>query len=699
MPFQVSPGVNVTELDLTTVVPQVSTTESAIAGVYRWGPVGQRVLVSSVDEYARRFGKPTNFNAEGWFCGANFLAYGNALYVSRAANTTSANTSQIVQNATANVGAVGNLLLYVVSNKDDYDAKDANGNFISSTGVAYISRFPGAIGNSLKVSVVDSNTAYYSNTVIAANSSVDANVARSFIDAQVGNNVVRVYVANSATGTIAQANGVANNLVNSLTVGDYVELGNTSIGKQRARITAISGLSSNTSVGANSWVQFDLTIDGVYSLSMEYTGTNVVRWWQYFASVDASPGQTSFQTKFGNTAAQDELHVVVSDEDGLFSGVPGQILEVWKNMSRATDAKTDNGSSNYYKNVIRDGSRYIHFGNDRAGAASAASLNLASSTSTTPLTLSFQNGSDGLDEYNVPVATITAAYDLFASAEDVDISILLAGKPRGGTYGEQVSNYIIDNICEIRKDCIVCASPDRPLVVNNAGNEDNSLLNFRTAIRSTTYALSPSTGWKYQYDKYNDVYRWIPMNGDLAGLIVRTDTDRDAWWSPAGFQRGQIKNIVKLSYNPKKASRDLLFKAGLNPVVTFPGQGTYLFGDKTLSPKPSDFDAINVRRLFIVLEKAISTAAKFQLFEFNDEFTRAQFRNMVEPFLRDIQGRRGLTDFRVVCDTTNNTAEVQQQKGFIGDIYIKPPHAIRFIQLNFVAVRGNVDFNEIVGSF
>lgn len=698
MPFQVSPGVNVSEIDLTSVVPQVSTTEGALAGVFRWGPVEQRILLDTPDVLVDRFGKPTNFNAETHFVAANFLAYGNKLYVVRTANTTSSNASVVVQNATANVGAVGSSLLYVVKNKDDYDSKDANGNFTSSTGVAYIARYPGAIGNSLKVSVVDSSTGYYSNTVLAANSSVDSNVARSFVSAVVGNNIVRVYVANSATGTVAQANAVANTLVNSLTIGDYFEVGNTSIGKQRMKITAVSALTSNTSIGANSFVFYDVTTDQVYGLSTDFAGANQIRWWQYFASVDAAPGQSVYQSKFGNTSASDELHVVVVDDDGLFSGVPGTILEVWKNVSRGIDSKNDTGNSNYYKTVINNNSNYVFFGNDRTGATSANSTTLASSTTTTPMSLAFQIGSDGLDETAVSIGTLATGYDMFRSAEDVDISLVLAGKPRGGTYGEQLTNYIIDNICETRKDCIVLCSPDKSLVVGNAGNEENSLVNFRSALRSSTYGVS-DTGYKYQYDKYNDVYRWIPLNGDIGGLCVRTDMDRDAWWSPAGFNRGQIKNIVKLAFNPSKASRDILFKAGLNPVATFPGQGTYLFGDKTLTAKPGAFDAINIRRLFIVLEKAIATASKFMLFEFNDEFTRAQFRNMVEPFLRDIQGRRGMTDFRVICDSTNNTGEVIAQKGFVGDIYIKPNYAIRYIQLNFVAVRGDVAFEEIVGQF
>jgi phage tail sheath protein FI len=231
----------------------------------------------------------------------------------------------------------------------------------------------------------------------------------------------------------------------------------------------------------------------------------------------------------------------------------------------------------------------------------------------------------------------------------------------------------------------------------NAGiNTRDNVIAFRDSLPSTSYAVMDS-GWKYQYDKYNDVYRWVPLNADTAGLMVQTDLTRDPWYSPAGYNRGNMKNVVKLAYNPGKGDRDQLYKKGVNPVITQPGQGTVLFGDKTLLSKPSAFDRINVRRLFIVLEKAIATAAKFTLFEFNDEFTRSQFTNLVVPFLRDVQGRRGITDFQVVCDGSNNTGEVIDRNEFIGDIYIKPARSINFIQLNFVAVRSGVEFSEVVG--
>jgi phage tail sheath protein FI len=293
---------------------------------------------------------------------------------------------------------------------------------------------------------------------------------------------------------------------------------------------------------------------------------------------------------------------------------------------------------------------------------------------------------------------MASAYDKFQSAEDVDISLLLTGKSQYGVYGEGLANYLIDNIAETRKDCVVFVSPTQETIVNNPGDELNDVVQFRNAVRSTSYAVIDGN-YKWQYDKYNDIYRWVPLNGDVAGTVVRTDDQREPWFSPAGFNRGHIKNVVKLGWNPNKGNRDILYKAGINPVVSFPGQGTILYGDKTALAKPSAFDRINVRRLFIVLEKAIATASKFTLFELNDEFTRASFRNMVEPYLRDIKGRRGIYDFRVVCDSTNNTPERIDRNEFWGDIYIKPARSINFIQLNFIAVRTGVNFDEIVGRF
>ena len=503
----------------------------------------------------------------------------------------------------------------------------------------------------------------------------------------------------------AQTNTFVTGIANSLAVGDLVLVGNASIGTQYLKVTSIGSAVTNATVTALS-IQFQDTYRLSTNFSVANNGSNIQRKWEFFNVVDVAPGQSNFVKNFGNTAANDELHVVVVDNGGAFTGVPGTILEVYKSLSRANDSKTVGGENNYYKTVINQGSQYIWWTNDRSGALSANSMNVASSTNNAALNLQLALGTDGDNESVVPLAVITQGYDRFQSAEQVDVSLVLQGKGIGGSTlsgGQTVSNfqlanYIIDNIVSQRKDCVAMISPDKATVVNNAGYETSSIVNWRNVIHDTSYAVLDS-GYKYQYDRYNDLYRWIPLNGDIGGLCARTDQTNDAWWSPAGFNRGQIKNLVKLAHNPKKTDRDNLYKAGVNPVVSFPGQGVVLYGDKTLQSKPSAFDRINVRRLFIVLEKAISTAAKFSLFEFNDAFTRRQFVNLVTPYLRDVQGRRGIYDFKVVCDETNNTPQVIDTNNFVGDIYIKPARSINFIQLNFVAVATGVEFSEVIGQF
>ncbi len=700
MPFQVSPGVNVTEIDLTTVVPAVSTTEGAIAGVFRWGPVGTRVLVDSEAVLAARFGKPTNYNAETFFTAANFLSYGNKLFVARAANTTSLDLSVLTRNAIANLNTVTDFAngetdaaAYVVKSDDHYDTITS----FDDTDVLYIAKYPGLLGNSLKISVCDSSNAYSLTYNLANNETagdIDTSPTNTGARFVVGSNTANVVVTYDG-GNQADAYDWAEGFRSKITVGDYIEAGNTTTGIQYLKVTAVQAAVTNSTP----YAYFSIAFENAFQLSQNVTVQNITRKWEYFNVVDRAPGTSAYQASFGaNTVAIDEMHIVVSDEDGEITGVPGTVLEVFESLSRNTEAKTEDGAVNYYKTTINQNSNYIWWANHRSGALGSNSAVLASSSNDKPLTLSFANGTEGQNETTIAVSNILGAYDLFASAEDVDISLILTGTNRGGTHGEQLANYLIDNIAEKRKDCVVFVSPQKDDVVNNSGDESNDIVAFRNSLRSTSYAVLDS-GYKYQYDRYNDLYRYIPLNGDIAGLCVRTDDLRDAWFSPAGFNRGQIRNIIKLAYNPRQADRDILYKAGINPVVTFPGQGTVLYGDKTLLSKPSAFDRINVRRLFIVLEKAIATAAKFTLFEFNDEFTRAQFRNLVEPFLRDVQGRRGIYDFRVVCDTTNNTGEVIDRNEFVGDIYIKPARSINFIQLNFIAVRTGVEFSEVVGQF
>ena len=640
MAFQVSPGVNVSEIDLTSVVPAVSTSIGAIAGHFRWGPVDKRVLVSQETALVSTFQKPNANTAEDFFTATNFLSYANALQVVRVVATGNSSVATSARNATTNAA---NTLNTVIKNEDDYEDNYSTG--ISNVG-EWVAKYPGELGNSLKISVCPSAQAWsnaISGTIAVTTQTTTVTGTSTFFDTQ-------------------------------LVVGDLLEIGPD---KEKVRVSAI----------ANSTV---LTLERKYT-GNTVTGYAATRYWEFYNFFDIAPGTSTYANTAGATA--DEMHIAVVDEDGEWTGVKNQVIEVFPVVSMASDAKTEDGRSNYYKDVINNRSKYVwwtkhHASNTNAGKK-ASGVTFVGGTDVQ--TSSFVNGRDG----NTPTnANYLLGYDKFKNAEEVDVTILL-----GAAANSVRARYLIEQICEVRKDCVAVISPEKADVVDNrlyAGSETEDIIAYRDTLPSSSYGIMDS-GWKYQYDKYNDVYRYIPANGDVAGTMARTDNLRDPWYSPAGFNRGQIKNVVKMAFTPNKAERDELYKKGINPITTFPGQGTVLFGDKTLLAKPSAFDRINVRRLFIVLEKAISTASKFTLFEFNDEFTRANFVNLVEPFLRDVQGRRGITDFRVVCDETNNTPEVIDRNEFIGDIFIKPARSINFIQLNFVAVRTGVEFSEVVG--
>jgi phage tail sheath protein FI len=565
MAFQLSPGVNVSEVDLTTIVPSVPTSIGAFAGIFQWGPIDEIITISDEVNLVERFSKPNTDNYEYWFSAANFLAYSNNLKVVRAASIAT------TRNAVSNGSAV------LIKNDGAYEDNFSSG---ASTYGEFAARYAGALGNSLQVSLCDANT---------------------------------------------------------------------------------------------------------------FTG------WAYASQFTSTPGTSTYTSNAGG--ANDEIHIIVIDQDGQITGTQGTVLEKYGFVSKASDAKDDSGNTNYYKNVITNKSKYIHWLSHPTANAGASYANATSTWGTTAtnksfsrlssnVTISLIGGVDG----TVSTANVVTAYDQFDNADSVDISLVVSG-PADATL---VTSLI--SMAESRKDCLVFVSPEKADCVDNAGSEVTDIKAYRDTLTSTSYAVLDSN-WKYQYDKYNDVYRWVPLNGDIAGLCARTDLERDPWFSPGGLNRGIIKNAIKLAWNPTKTNRDDLYVKGINPVVTFQGEGIVLFGDKTLLSKPSAFDRINVRRLFIVLEKALARAARFSLFEFNDQFTRAQFVALVEPFLRDVQGRRGIYDFRVVCDESNNTPEVVDRNEFVGDIYIKPARSINFIQLNFVAVRTGVSFDEVVGKF
>ena len=630
MAFQLSPGVNVSEIDLTTIVPSTATSIGGIAGNFNWGPVGEVVTISDEVYLAQRFGKPDNTNYEYWFSAANFLAYSNNLKIVRAANTTS------TLNATAN--GTG----YLIKNSDDY----ANNWTTANTSAGpFTARCAGALGNTLRVSICSSTQAYSSNLT-----ATDTTIVTS-------------------SGTSNTVVAVTNSPVANLYPGDLVSFDG---GTTYTRTTSVSAGYIN-----------------VTSAVAVTAGAAILRKWQYADQFGVAPGTSSYTSGLGGSG--DEMHVIVIDEDGQFSGgVANTVLEKYAFVSKASDALTTDGSSNFHKTVINNQSRYVWWTSYQPGSSNWGTTAVAKTFTNinTPFSASLSSGSDG----TIGNSEIINAYSFLANPDVVDVSLIISGPGNATVAASLIST------AESRKDTMVFLSPTKSSVVNNAGAEATAILSFRSGLTSSSYAFLDS-GYKYQYDKYSDLYRWVPLNGDIAGICARTDQERDPWFSPGGLNRGIVKNVIKLAFNPTKAERDNLYVQGINPVVTFQGEGTILFGDKTLLNRPSVFDRINVRRLFIVLEKSIARAARSSMFEFNDQFTRAQFVNLVEPFLRDVQGRRGITDYRVVCDESNNTANVIDANQFVGDIYIKPARSVNFIQLNFVAVRTGVSFEEVVGRF
>jgi len=647
MALQVSPGINVSEIDLTTVVPTVSTTTGGSVGHFRWGPIFQPILISDENQLVQTFQTPSTNTFIDFFTSANFLNYGNQLFVVGVKNTDATGA----QNATSNTNSKHTL----IKNSDDYEENYSDG--IASTGT-WAAKYAGALGNSLRVSSCLGANAFESTTTANVN-----------------------LTANSTTITFVAG------LTSQVQVGDTLLLG---VDKEERQVSSIT----NTTVLVLSSAYTGNTTSGFSSAATyQAAAQNPIRRWEYASFFKKAPGTSNYANTRGGS--NDELHIVVEDEKGEITGTAGQILETYENLSVAFDAKGDDGRTIFYKDVINNKSQWLwwlrHFegGSNLGGAASSTFGNPGS----LPDNRSFTQGRDGPQPSD---GNYNLAFNEFNDKTKTDVSLLL-----GAGANQARAIHLINNIAEVRKDCVVCLTPPSAMVVGNDGTVSKTMdavIAFRNTLPSTSYAIMDSS-YKLQYDRYNDKNRYVPLNGDTAGLIVRADITRDAWYSPAGFNRGQIKNVLRLSYNPIKAQRDQLYKSGINPVVTFPGQGTVLFGDKTLLSQPSAFDRINVRRLFIVLEKAIELAANFTLFEFNDEFTRSQFKNLIEPFLRDVQGRRGITDFQVVCDGSNNTGEVIDRNEFVGDIYVKPNRSINYIQLNFVAVRTGVEFTEVVGKF
>ena len=589
MAILVSPGIQVNEIDLTASTPAISTSIGATAGVFNWGPANTPIQITNETNLYNTFGSPDANSAASFFTAANFLSYSNNLQVVRvqlegANNATSSGIGAVIPNEAA---------YFSSTSEYGYNQSGNNGN-------AWMARYPGELGNSIKVIVWDSADAWTANVT----------------------------------------------------------------GKQ----------GSNTAAP---------NYDPLY---------------QFAEIFEYAPGTSNYTYNVtGNQNANDEIHIAVVDVTGQISGYANTVLEKYQALSVLSDAAGVDGSSNYYKEVIYRKSQWVYW----TGHPSSNTVGWGAVSSTPSLVIgkdsvanntTLAGGAFGITTQANLDSSLITALNQFADPESIDISLLMTAN-----YDATVQQYAIQ-LATARKDCIAFVSPSLA-ACQDTTNPASAIVTYINSIGAfSSYAVADS-GWKYQYDKYNDMYRWIPLNGDIAGLCAYTDQVQAPWWSPAGYQRGVVNNVIQLAFNPNQAARDTLYKAGINPVVSFPGQGTILYGDKTMQNRPSAFDRINVRRLFIVLEKTIAAAAKQSLFEFNDDFTRAQFVNLVDPFLRTVQAQRGVYSYRIVCDTTNNTPAVIDANQFVGDIYIQPARSINFIALNFVAVRTGVSFSEVVGQF
>ena len=716
MAFLVSPGVRITETDLTNIIPAVSTSIGGFAGNFEWGPTNTVTQVSSEADLIRQFGYPkiSTVTAEStrddWYAAANFLGYTNNLQLVRllsdgALNAVSEADSENVvvtvafDSETSGLGAVArgdseiSIAGFAVRVTEGSTPTSVAADLDSDIAVLY-----GRSNVSVSGAVITINTTDIEHDSDLNRFTSSAEVTTS--DSDAADNTREITISTSFTSTETIADTVIEN-------EDDFEVKRTTLtdGSIYARYPGLVG----NGIGV---VLIDAGI-----VDSDFTGTSLFGTTNTPSTLfDTKPGTSTWARNLTDSDVADEVHVVVFTTTDQPTGTVNQVLETYSYLSKAKNGRTADGAPNYYVDVINTASEWIYLLNEETAATNgvlsggAISIGATISNNVTGSFKSFRgkgvaarnasnNWIGGVRKYDLKGGSLgstlsngnyTAAYDKLNDVETVDISLVFVGEANGSSV---VQKHAI-TLCETRKDCIAFVSPDYASAVNNP--TARKVTDYFAGFNSSSYVVFDS-GWKRQYDRYNDEYFWSPLNADIAGLAARTDYTNEAWFSPAGLNRGFIRDVVKLSFNPNQADRDALYTQRVNPVVTFRGQGTLLYGDKTGLSRPSAFDRINVRRLFIVLEKAIATAAKFQLFEFNDDLTRRTFVNAVEPFLQDILSRRGLTDFRVVCDESNNTPEVIDGNRFVADIYIKPTRSINFITLNFVAVRTGVSFSEVAG--
>ena len=695
MAFRVSPGVSIKEIDLTTIVPAIATTPGGFAGYFHWGPTDEIVTVTATTELANIFGKPQNDNFIDFYTPANFLSYGNNMQVVRVVGAT-ANNASVTALGVCYAASAGN---FIIKNETDFNSSTTvttASTQSANNSALFAAKYPGALGSSLKVVVTNGSG---TTAAILAGAAVQG---ATFITVLVGNTFDKKYFAvgdqvTFSDGTSVTVSGVRR-ITNGLTAAPVYSDSIAPVFKDfygvtsgynavAALVPAASGLSAH-----HIYLELSDLVPVTQSVGTALSIKSV-----YAYKVGSNAATTPYAADAGGTG--DLVNVLILDKDGTWTGTQNTLIEKFEGLSRATNALKNDGSSNYYKTVINDQSNYVWAlsadlgttaSNLGAGYTSWAAPGLTTAVGAGVNSYQLTGGVSSLPTDSLRWAN---GWSKFADADLVDVSLLPTGNASA-----TLEQLIIQNVCEKRLDCMAfvsCASTD---VANTLPYQAlNNLKTFRdtTLNINSSYAVLDS-GWKYQLDTYNNLLRLVPLNADIAGLVARTEFTNEAWFSPAGFNRGQLKNVVKLAYNPSaEAHRDELYSRQVNPVVSFPGEGVILFGDKTAQSRPSAFDRINVRRLFIILEKAIATASKFFLFEQNDAFTRSQFKNLVVPFLKTVQQRRGITDFKVVCDETNNTGEVIDRNEFVADIFVKPTRSVNFISLNFIATKTGVSFTEV----
>lgn len=672
----VSPGITIRERDLSTSPNTVSANNVAvIVGAFTTGVVDTVTFISSEADFVKKFGKPTENNYEDWFVASSFLAYGGTLGVVRPSSgvgTSTANVNAVTQSITYSTGSTTIAATPVlIANDTIYD----NNYRLANNAWDFAAKYAGDLGNSIGISVIDAG-------------------ADSILT--IGSGFTGTFTAGQAvTGSVSGATGVVYSYAPAT---KKVSIFKTGV----ANFVVSDGIGSGTGNSV-------LTITDWYSDSENYAippytqisnGTIAGLSWGKIAKKPATTINVA-----GKGGAKDEINILVYDVDGKITGTPGTILEKYLGLSKASDARSTEGANSFYGDVIRAKSEYIYWGgnSERAYSYTNYALTNTSNLGGNSTTLFDTIGnvqyrlSGGFDNLTPTTAETNAGYNLFLSIEELDVDYLLAGKSYTlkSDYISKVNTLI--SIANQRKDCIAFISPWKGDVVgvSSSTTQTTNIVNFFSGLTSTSYAVFDS-GIKYTYDRYNDKYRYIGCAGDVAGLIANNAINGEAWVSPAGITRGQIKNAVRLAYNPTKDQRDSLYVERVNPITSLSGQGIVLFGDKTALAQQSAFDRINVRKLFLSVERFVQSAANRQLFEFNDTFTRASFKAIVEPYLQNIQSRRGIQEYLVICDETNNTATVIDNNEFVADIYIKPSKSINFITLTFVATRQGISIAELV---